>query len=848
MSRRMTGLPAVVALGVLAWRCEGTTLWTFDARAKMTGTPCVTDEFVYVGDWAGALHALDRSTGKPRWQQKLDSFIPRGPTLADGTLFVSSYRGKVYAYEPGSGHRKWVFDSGCSRMYPSPVAADGTVYVGNRCGVFLAIDASTGKEIGRHESVNWAMSEPCVADSIIYLGRMDWSIYAYRPRTLQVIWRHPTRTSVLCPPAVDGETVFCGSDDGNLYALDRKDGRERWRYQTTGWIQSQPVVDNGRVYFGSFDHCLYCLDAGSGVLLWKFRTDNHVPSGPTLYSGVCFFGSYDGHLYAVDAETGAFQWRFATNGPILGSPVIRDGIAYITSTDGCVYAVDITAAPATSTPPGSCEVVRIPAPETVKDLQPLTTTERTRVLFLDLAELQEIEGLEHALHTGEKTSPDPVLVGTPGTWDAARCKVYGDVFVDEATGKWQMWYAGTEDVIGGEGGGTLRTSRHVGYATSRDGIHWAKPVLGIVDYRGSRENNLVALDGQAAQILNVEGIPGAKKRLRMYTMSFWKSNDPQDGARTHFRARESDDGLHWEDVARIPVFLDVATVILDRDAADPAVRFKAYGQLYGADVIERQLAMSTSEDGLRWTPARVILSPIDLGAGESEGHFMGVTRYGPYYIALCDAQYSNHSTATELAISRDGLHFQRLMPGRKVIPLGPMGTYDASMITLSDGFVATADKFWQYYAAADRNYQEGPRNGLKQPWRRHTGLRTWRRDGFTSLRVPAGGAAGHLVTRAITVEAPGEHVLVLNARAPGAASVRVSILDSTTRRPVPGYEVSDAAKGIDRIRHIVTFGGNDSLAGLSASTKVCLRIELSGPDAEVFSFRFEPRTSATASQ
>jgi outer membrane protein assembly factor BamB len=834
------GTILLIAAGGLHVRAEGPIVWRFDAGAKITAAPCVAGDLVCIGDWAGVLHALERNTGRERWTAKLHGFIPRAATLADGVLYASSYRGKVYALDPGSGARRWMFDAGCSRLYASPMVADGVVYVGDRCGRFFAIAAADGKEIARHESVNWVMAEACATGDAVYLGRMDWSIYALRPRTLEVIWRHPTRTSVLCTPTVAGQTVFCGSDDGNLYALSRRDGREQWRYQTTGWVQSRPVVHEGRVLFGSFDGSLYCLDARSGVPQWQFRTDGHVAAATAVGDGVCYIGSYDGNVYAIDLTTGALRWRFRTGGPVLAAPVLHDGMLLAASTDGRLYAIDTRRSPTDDAPPGPPAVVGPSPADAAGGPPPMATTEKTLVLFFDLAELEEVCGLEHVLHPGEKLSPDPVLVGTPGTWDAARCKVYGDVFVDERTSQWRMWYAGTEDLIGGEGGGSLRTSRHVGYATSRDGVHWDKPDLGIVDYAGSKRNNLVALDGQAAQILDVRDIPGAKKRWRMYTMSFWKSNDPDGGMQTHFRARESDDGLHWEDVARIPVFLDVATVLLDRDAA-PALRFKAYGQFYGSDAIERQLGMATSEDGIRWSAARVILSPFDRGAGESEGHFMGVTRYGPYYIALYDTQYSNHSTATELAISRDGLRFQRLFPGQKLIPLGRFGAYDSSMITISDGFVTTAHRFYQYYAAADRNYQEGPRNGLKQPWRRHTGLRVWRREGFTSLRVPAANDGGSILTRPIQVENPEASLLVLNVHAPDETAVAVSILDAETGRPVPGYESSDPARGVDRVRHVVTFGGRDSLSGLAAAHQVRLRVTLSATGAEVFALGFERR-------
>src|SRR5262249_10800498 len=35
-----------------------------------------------------------------------------------------------------------------------------------------------------------------------------------------------------------------------------------------------------------------------------------------------------------------------------------------------------------------------------------------------------------------------------------------------------------------------------GYAESRDGVHWWKPELGVVEFRGSKANNLIWTEGQ----------------------------------------------------------------------------------------------------------------------------------------------------------------------------------------------------------------------------------------------------------------------------------------------------------------------------------------------------------------
>ena len=51
------------------------------------------------------------------------------------------------AGEKITGNKERTFDMRCSRLYSTPVVADGVVYIGDRCGSFFVVDAETGKEI-----------------------------------------------------------------------------------------------------------------------------------------------------------------------------------------------------------------------------------------------------------------------------------------------------------------------------------------------------------------------------------------------------------------------------------------------------------------------------------------------------------------------------------------------------------------------------------------------------------------------------------------------------------------------------------------------------------------------------
>ena len=84
-----------------------------------------------------------------------------------------------------------------------------------------------------------------------------------------------------------------------------------------------------------------------------------------------------------------------------------------------------------------------------------------------------------ASSTPPKSTPCPVLKGDK-PWDSVPAAitgpyVYGTVAWDG--GKLRLWYQ------------VLTKGNHVGYAESRDGIHWTKPDLGIIEFNGSKANN-----------------------------------------------------------------------------------------------------------------------------------------------------------------------------------------------------------------------------------------------------------------------------------------------------------------------------------------------------------------------
>src|SRR4029453_9167623 len=108
----------------------------------------------------------------------------------------------------------------------------------------------------------------------------------------------------------------------------------------------------------------------------------------------------------------------------------------------------------------------------------------------------------------------------------------------------KMWYLarGTRD----PGTSGLR----VCYATSKDGVNWIKPGLGLVPSNGSKANNMVALRAGKADIAALPLLydPEDPDRKRRYKLSFEAEQYGNKVAVAY-----SPDGLEWTESKRNPV-------------------------------------------------------------------------------------------------------------------------------------------------------------------------------------------------------------------------------------------------------------------------------------------------------
>ncbi len=258
--------------------------------------------------------------GDTKWKFKTDGKIFSSPVAKDGIIFIGSEDGYLYAIEENSGNLKWKFKTN-GAIHSSPSIYENTIYFGSFDGYYYAVDTKTGNQIWKFRTggENWYRETGIE-------GAMDnlWDYFLSSP----VIYKDDKQASVLF-----------GSSDGNVYSLDAKKGSLNWKFKTNGPIHSTPVIDKNILYIGGWDANLYAINCTTGKEKWKFSTGTKtgfkgIQSSVTVADGMVYFGARDPYLFALDSETGKEIWRYdAENSWILSSAIVLDNILYVGTSD-----------------------------------------------------------------------------------------------------------------------------------------------------------------------------------------------------------------------------------------------------------------------------------------------------------------------------------------------------------------------------------------------------------------------------------------------------------------------------------------------------------------------------------
>ncbi|MXZ21309.1 MAG: hypothetical protein F4Y84_12030 [Caldilineaceae bacterium SB0665_bin_25] len=483
--------------------------------------------------------------------------------------------------------------------------------------------------------------------------------------------------------------------------------------------------------------------------------------------------------------------------------------------------------------------------------------------------------------------PREIAVRLDAPWEG---NASGGFTVFEDEGRYRMYYRGQNFVYGGKELGTPG-GKYICYAKSADGIHWEMPELGLVEFNGSKKNNIL-LD--AGEILNgmfspfKDGNPACPAEARYKAFALM-----QRGHARGLWAYGSPDGIQWSRMSDGPVItkglLDTQNLAFwDGERGEyrayhrnefrlPQTGEEPYGahpvrSRAGADRTEsqgasgrggsglrgsrygRDILTATSSDFIHWTDSVYVSynegRPSELYSNQVTPYFRAPhlflgfpTRYVERgwseelealpevehrrMRAAISERYGTALTDGMFMNSRDGYNFN-LWPESFIRPgLRPRGNWTYGDNFQNWGIVTTPSASAGAPAELSFYLREGYWRDGVSALRRYT----MRIDGFASVQAPLEG--GELVTKPLVFAG---RELVLNFSASAAGSVRVELLRDQMNIPVEGYSLEECVEALgDDLERVVRWKDGRELAGL-AGTPIRLRFVLS--DADLYSFRF----------
>ncbi len=457
--------------------------------------------------------------------------------------------------------------------------------------------------------------------------------------------------------------------------------------------------------------------------------------------------------------------------------------------------------------------------------EPLAIGSR-RELFVDDWLIDERRNVVLTLHHPERRAPALVF---DAPWEDS--VAFPDSLVPWEGG-WRLYYrAGILDWDREEDTTVLAM------AESADGLTFTRPNLGLLEVKGTCDNNVLQVGGYpTVPPAFVDTNPACPPEQRFKGLcARW--------GQAH--AMASADGLRWtpmqEDKLDMPGAFDtVNTACWDSVAGcyrcftrtwhDRDTRRVLAHDFTGAEHPIRAIQTATSPDFLHWS------APIELDYADSDYATQLYTnailpcpgaehlyldfpnRYVPERKPNPDHPYEGTNDALFMS-SRDAVHWNRRREAWVRAGLDPLNWTERNNYP-TWGIVATSPTEWSMYVT--EHYRHAP-----QPTRMaRLAIRPW---GFMSVRANYDG--GEMTTKPFTFTGS---TLTLNAATSAAGSIAVEVQDAAGR-PLPGFALADMPPwyGDNLAAPLAWTGGSlAKYAGIPVRLRFVLR------DADIYSLQF----------
>lgn len=404
----------------------------------------------------------------------------------------------------------------------------------------------------------------------------------------------------------------------------------------------------------------------------------------------------------------------------------------------------------------------------------------------------------------------PVL-GPSTPADGRGASIYGSVLHDGGT--FRMWYqAWPEDW---EAKTDVAT---IGYAESDDGLEWRKPKLGLVEFAGSKDNNLVPMPlGSPSVFIDPNAPASHRYRATGFSKPAYKGVTLREAG---YYTAHSSDGIHWQMDQNSPRWSGQDVIMSCWDPYNNCghVVLKRMERFGGIN--RRTFHTAILENG-EYSDAESALVPDDYddiraresGAIAADYYGMGWVpqrdlTYGVLWNLRIDAPLSSSDLdnyrpvglfgQVDLSVVwRDTPHGAwRHLPGRPtLLAAGDPDTWYGGCIYTAASVTRVGDEEWMYFSGTPLRHgdhlsphwkPDAHRFDVANRNKMHSqiGVLHWKSGRLTGLH-----ASLYEEIRMFPPHPKSGESFFLNAKTRSGGSIRAELLSLKDNKPLPGYSL-----------------------------------------------------------
>lgn len=250
----------------------GRLLWSIETDGTAVAAPQISPDgsTLYVSSSTKRVNAYATRDGKQLWSNKLNAALGALTVGPDGTIYVGTGDGQLYALNPTDGSVRWQVATN-GGVQSAPILRGERLYSHTATGEVLALQRD-GTLLWRSQLGSAVNGIAVADDGTVYASGADNVLYALADGGSQR-WATPMPGAGLHAPALghDGQ-IFVASGDGQLSVV-AASGEIRGSLGLRGPIAAAPAIGNdGAVYVAIGDKRSALVAFGTQILKQRYNT------------------------------------------------------------------------------------------------------------------------------------------------------------------------------------------------------------------------------------------------------------------------------------------------------------------------------------------------------------------------------------------------------------------------------------------------------------------------------------------------------------------------------------------------------------------------------------------------